>query len=159
MESIGQGYSRISRKSSNTGFTLIEVLLAAGILAFSLCVILATYVSCAVLVATSKNINIATSAAFGLVEEIRSDSFTRIIDDYNGLNFAVNDIPSSRGVVYIDDTNPELLEVTVSISWRQGNRIIGGDTDLDGIVDAGEHVDANGIFDSPVKLVTRIANR
>ena len=46
------------------------------------------------------------------------------------LNFIINDIPSSRGVVYVDDTDPELIEVTVSACWNQGNRIIGEDTDL-----------------------------
>jgi len=150
---------KVSRKTAHGGFTLIEVNLAMAILAFALCGLIAAYISCVVLVATSRNVNIATNAAFGLLEEIRSSSFTRIMDDYDGLHFIVNDIPSSSGVVYVDDSNPELLKVTISVCWRQGNRIIGGDTDLDGVLDLGERADADGIFDSPVQLVTRIANR
>lgn len=145
--------------SAKKGFTLSEVILAVAILAFALCAILTTYISCLTLVATSKNINSATNAALGLIEQIRADSFTQIIDDYVGLNFTVNDISSSRGVVYIDDTNPDLLEATVSVCWRQGSKIIGEDADLDGVLDAGEDANGNGIIDSPVELTTLIANR
>jgi len=53
---------RVSKKSAHRGFTLIEVILAIAILGFVLCGILAAYISCAVLVATSKNVNIATNA-------------------------------------------------------------------------------------------------
>ncbi len=147
------------KKRSGRGLAFVELLLAVAILAFALCSILVTYISCFLLIATSKNINIATNAALGLAEEIRDTPFTRIFDDYNGLNFIVNDIPASRGVVYVDDTNPELLEVTISISWRQGNRVIGGDTNLNGILDPGEATSGNNIIASPVQLVTQIANR
>jgi prepilin-type N-terminal cleavage/methylation domain-containing protein len=144
---------------TNKGFTLFEILLAMAILAFALCSILVTYVSCLTLIETSKNVNIATNACLGLLEEIRSDAFPRIIDDYNGVNFTVNEIPSSMGVVYVDDTNPELLQVTISVCWRQGKRVMGEDADLNGVLDAGEDENGNGIIDSPVELVTLIANR
>jgi len=146
-------------RKSKRGFTLLEILLAAAILASAVSAILATYYSCFVLIGTSKSINIGMNAAMGLMEEIHSSPFSRIIDDYNGINFVVNAIPQSRGVVYIDDANSELLEVTISVCWRQGTRVIGEDTDLDGILDAGEDKNGNGIIDSPVQLVTRIANR
>jgi len=141
------------------GFTFIEVLLASGILGFSICGILAAYGSCSVLIGISKNVNTATNAAMAMMEEIRASPFTDIADDYNGLNFVVNNIPSSMGTVFIDDTNPDFLEATVSVSWRQGNRIIGEDVNLNGVLDAGENVDGNGILNSPAEVVTRIANR
>jgi len=147
------------RKNRARGFTLVEVLISAAILAFTICAILATYISCFVLIATSKNINIATNAAFGLIEEMRATPFTQIIDDYNGLKFTLNDIPESMGIVYVDDANPELLEVTVSVCWQQGLRVIGEDANLNGILDYGEDVNNNNIIDSTVQLVTRIANR
>jgi len=147
------------KKSSIRGFTLLEVLLAAAILASAVSAILATYYTCFVLIGTSKNINITTNAAMGLMEEIRSSAFPQIVDNYNGLNFIVNDIPQSRGVVYVDDTNPELLQVTISVCWLQGNRVIGEDTNLNGQLDAGEVDNGNNIIDSPVQLVTIIANR
>ena len=150
---------KILKKLSRRSFTLVEVLLAAAILASAISAILMTYYSCFVLISTSKNINITTNATMGLAEEIRSSAFNRIVDDYDGLNFIVNDIPQSRGVVYVDDSNPELLQVTISVCWRQGNRVIGEDTNLNGQLDAGEVDNGNHIIDSPVQIVTIIANR
>ena len=145
--------------SSKKGFTLAEILLAIAILAFALCAILITYISCFALVATSKNVSIATSASQGLIEEIRATPFGQITDDYNGLNFIVNNIPPNRGVVYVDDTDPELLKVTVSVCWLQGNKIIGEDANLNGALDPGEDRNGNGIIDSTVELATLVVNR
>jgi hypothetical protein len=140
-------------------FTLAEVLLAIALLIVAVSTILVTYLACFVLIDTVKNVNIATSAAQGLIEEIRSTPFTQIVTDYNGLNFTLNDIPESMGVVYVNDANPELLEVTVSVCWKHRNRVIGEDTNLNGVLDAGEDANGNGIIDSPAQLTTRIANR
>lgn len=108
-----------------SGFSLVEVILATAILAFTLVGILGTYVTCLVLITTSRNVNAATNAAQGIIEEIRGTSFPQLVADYNGMTFTVNDIPSSVGVVYVDDTvNAELLDVTVNVSWQQGNKTI-----------------------------------
>ena len=76
-----------------------------------------------------------------------------------GTNFTVNNIPQNRGVVYVDDSNPELLKVTISVSWKQGNTVVGEDRNLDGSLNAGEDSNGNGILDSPVELTTLIVNR
>jgi len=141
------------------GFSLPEMLLAAVITSFALCGILLTYITCMDAVKSSKNVSIAAGAAQGLIEEIRSTPFPQIVARYNLLNFAVNDIPTSSGIVYVDDSNPEFLLVTVSVCWRQGNRIIGEDANLNGILDAGEDINGNGMIDSTVELVTQVANR
>lgn len=160
---------------SGAGFTLVEIILTVAILALAFCAILATYISCFVLTATSKNINIATSVTLGLIEEMRSVPFAQLRDseieinnqpfieigeDLSYCSFPVSVIPSSRGVAYINSANSELLNITISICWLQGNRVIGEDADLDGVLDAGEDKSPyNGIIDSPVELVTLIANR
>ncbi|MFA5092379.1 MAG: prepilin-type N-terminal cleavage/methylation domain-containing protein [Candidatus Omnitrophota bacterium] len=144
---------------SNKGFTLPEMLLAALIASFALCGVLLTYISCMNMVKTSKNVSIATSAAQGLIEEIRTTPFPQIVDDYNRLGFVVNGINNSRGIVYVDDTNPELLLVTVSVCWKQGIKTVGEDTNLNGLLDAGEDLNANNMIDSSVELVTQVANR
>jgi type II secretory pathway pseudopilin PulG len=150
---------RLKRKASEKGFTLAEMLLAVGIAAYALCGIVATYIACFSLISTSKNVSIATAAAQGLLEEIRTDFFPQIVDDYDLLIFAVNGIPSSRGVVYVDDTNPELLRITISICWRQNLRVIGEDKNLNGVLNTGEDANSNGIIDSPVEIVALVANR
>jgi len=144
---------------ASKGFSLVETVLAIAILAFAVCAILQTYATCFALSSISENTNIATNAAQGLLEEMRSSSYVQLYDDYHGLLFTVNDIPDSRGIVYVDDSNPELLKVTVAVCWRSGSRVIGEDRDLDGVLDAGEDANGNGMIDSVVELVTLIANR
>ena len=90
------------RLISQKGFTLVEMLLAAAILSFAVCGILALYANCFELVSISKNISIATNASQGLIEEIRNTPFPQIVDNYNNINFTVNTMPSNRGeVVFI----------------------------------------------------------
>ena len=149
--------------SSKNGFSIVEVLIATVVLALAICGILGAYTTCLVLVTTSKNVSAATNAAQGVIEEIRSTPFVDIINDFDGMIFTVNDIPSSRGVVYVTDTgalgSSELLGVTVSVCWQQGNKIIGEDANLNGVLDAGEDVNGNGMIDSTVQLKTQVVNR
>lgn len=134
--------------------------MAATILAYALCGLLAMYVNCFGLIAISRNVSIATTAAQGLIEEIRDAPFTNITDDYANLKFTVNNMPSNKGVVYVDEADPELLRVTISVCWREGPRVIGEDTNLNGVLDSGEDASPyNGIIDSVVELVTQVANR
>jgi hypothetical protein len=144
---------------SKKGFVLPEVMLACAIAAFAICGLLLMYVAGMDLIRVSKNASIATSAAQGLMEEIRNAPFPDIVTNYNGLKFTVNNIPSSKGVVYVDDTDPELLLVTISVCWLQGNRVIGEDLNLNGQLDAGEDTNGNLIIDSTVELITQVVNR
>lgn len=167
---------------SQNGFTIAEVLLAVAILAFALCGILATYLASFNLVSISKNTNIAASAAQGVIEQARATPFTTLADRlqpqirlngnfYNltnvatnrwALTFTVNNMPANMGVVYIDidnATNPKILTATVSVCWRQGNRVLGEDANLNGSLNSGEDANGNGIIDSPMELITQIANR
>jgi len=148
------------------GFALIEMLLATAIAAFAVCGILLMYVAGMDLIRTSKNASMATSAAEGLIERMRSTSFPKIAltpaqdpDGFKDMLFTVNGIPNSMGRVYVDDTDPEFLLVTISVCWRQGNRIIGEDLNLNGQLDAGEDTNGSGIIDSTVELVTQVANQ
>jgi prepilin-type N-terminal cleavage/methylation domain-containing protein len=166
------------KKLSQKGFSLPEVLLAAAILAFTLCGILATYVACFKLITISKNASIATATAQGLLEEIRATPFPQIttmqlsvggttyspsISSCNSnlsvWNFPYNMPLNSRVALYVDDTLPDRLQVTISVCWRQGTNVIGEDTNLNGVLNAGEDKNGNCIIDSTVELVTYIVNR
>jgi len=175
---LKKGFSR--RLRAQAGFTIAEVLLAVAILAFTLCGILATYLTCFNLAGISKNTNIATSAAQGIIEQLRATAFPQISP---AMQFSVNGITynstlvsgniyvwkfpvpisSMRAknmiVVYIDFTDPDLLKVTVSVCWQQGSKVIGEDLNLNGMVNAGEDINGNGLIDSPVELITQIASR
>ncbi|MCX5694564.1 MAG: hypothetical protein NT014_05540 [Candidatus Omnitrophica bacterium] len=142
------------------GFVLLEVLLATAIAAFAICGILLMYIVGMDLIRSSKNTSIATNAAQGLIEEIRFTSpLPDVVTKYKGLKFSVNGIPSSSGVVYVDDTNSDFLLVTISVCWRQGNKIIGEDKNLNGELDAGEDTNDNLMIDSPAELVTQVTSR
>ncbi len=53
-----------------------------------------------------------------------------------------------------------LLKIKVTCCWKEkGGRIIGEDKNLNGQLDIGEDINGNGELDSPVKLVTYIANK
>jgi hypothetical protein len=93
--------------------------------------ILLTYANCFVLIDSVKNINIATNAAQGVIEEIRNTPFKQLTDPAycdcfnslcNGCTFTVTGITGSLGTVTINETVPELLEVTISVSWQQKAR-------------------------------------
>jgi Tfp pilus assembly protein PilV len=147
------------RKNSIKGFALPEVLLATAIAAFAVCGILLMYIASMDLIRTSKNASMATSAAQGLIEEIRNTPFPDIVTNYNGLKFSVNNMPENSGIVYVDDTDPEFLLVTVSVCWRQGDKIVGEDLNLNGDLDAGEDTNSNLRIDSTVELITQVVNR
>ena len=163
---------------SKKGFVLPEVLLATAIAGFAVCGILLMYVEGMDLIRTSKNASIATSYAQGVLEKIRNTSFpaiTSMVFVVNGTSYApivvnanltrwnfplpVNNLPTNRCAVYVDDTDPEFLLVTISVCWRQGNRVVGEDANLNGGLDAGEDTNGNGIIDSTVELITQVANR
>jgi hypothetical protein len=143
-------------------FTLAEVLLATFVAAVTLCVIMVTYIRCLDVINTSQNINKATNAAQGLMATIRNTPFLNVYDEYDNTTFEVDNMPPNRGSVDVDDENPNpnLLQVTISVCWNQGGRIVGSDTNLDGQVSGGEADNgADGIVDSPVQIVTIMANR
>lgn len=53
-----------------------------------------------------------------------------------------------------------MYQADITVSWRQRNgRIVGADTDLDGVLDSGEDTDGNGILDSPVHITAILTNR
>ncbi len=137
------------RKTSQKGFTLAEALLATVVVAIALCGIMAAYVGCTGFLNTSKIVNIATNYAQGLMEQIRNTPFPQIpgfmyppkVPNLTALNIA------NSVVVSVNVTNPVLYQVTISVCWKQNNRIFGVE-------------DANGnCTNSPTQLVTLIADR
>ena len=86
--------------------------------------------------------------------EIDNASFTQILASYNNASFDIANI-NGKGIVYIDDSAPNILKITAVVSWKQGNgRIIGEDSNLNGQLDAGEDKNGNGSLDSLVQFVT-----
>ena len=138
--------------------TLIEIMIAATLMIGAFTGVLLTYIKCAELNELSKNASLALTAAKNQIESAKNTAFNQIFANFNGISFNPTNL-TGKGIGYVDNSNPDLLKVTISVSWRQANRrVIGEDKDLDGVLDAGEDVNGNGQLDSPVKIVSYIYN-
>jgi len=146
--------------TANKGFTLVEVLVTVGILAFVLSGLLAMYVNLFLLGDINRQTTLANNSAQARIEEIRNTNF----DNLPALNGTVFDITgfgagSAKGRVEVSNTSySDLRLVRVVVSFKQkGSMIIGEDTNLNGVLDGGEDVNANGRLDSSIEIVTLIS--
>jgi Tfp pilus assembly protein PilV len=161
-----KGFTPLEISSTNrktkflTGFTLLELMLAAGVLIVAISGLIAAFIGCYCLNETARNLTFATMGAQEKLEEIRNHNFYKIYQDYyNGSTFGVTGIAEAKGRVDVDNTNPDLLEITVTICWKQvGGRIIGEARDVGGNLVI-EDIDGDGKIESPVQLVTLMTKR
>jgi prepilin-type N-terminal cleavage/methylation domain-containing protein len=148
------------KRLATRAFSLMELMVAALILAIVLVGLLASYVACFNLNEMAQNSSLAINAAETKTEEIKNFSnFDQIKTTYHNVSFSLSSL-TGAGVSYVDDTNPDLLQVTVTVCWQQKNgRVIGEDLDLDGQLDTGEDINSNGVLDSPAQVVTYLARQ
>ena len=150
--------------SSKSGFTLVEVLVTAGVVVVVLTGLMQLFIYCRALADMAANTAFAVTEAQDKMEEIRNTSYDLITTNYvsggtPGNIFSLG-AHGAVGSIYIDSSNSDLLRVDVSVGWRNINgRVIGEDLDLDGDIDAGEDVNGNSKLDSPVMLSTSIARK
>ena len=159
MKKIKMKNIKLRKLRSKKGISLVEILIAAGILGVVLVGQIKLFIVCSGLATISGNMTMATAAAQSKLEEIRGHDYADIVADYSGATFDLTDIVG-KGVVYVDSSNPDLLEVEVVVSWQdKNNRIVGEDTDLDGVLDIGEDTNGNGRLDSIVAISSWLADR
>jgi hypothetical protein len=143
-----------SNHSSTRGLTLVELLIATLVMIPVCLAILYTFFQCMEYNDLARNSSIAVRACQQRMAQIENTSYGQIFAACNNVSFTATGI-NGRGVSYVDNSNPQYLKLTTSFSWRQkSGRVIGEDTDLDGVLDAGEDKNANGILDSTVLLTT-----
>ena len=146
------------------GFTMIEFMITMAILAFVLTGLLQLFNYCIALSEIGGNMTVAMTEIQGKLEEIRNHGFNSIVTDYSSTGtpgdvFSLSQL-SATGVIYIDNTNPELLEIEIVASWKgKGTHVFGEDADLDGALDAGEDENGNGKLDAPASIVSLITKR
>ncbi|MBI4355343.1 MAG: hypothetical protein HY597_02680 [Candidatus Omnitrophica bacterium] len=144
-----------SGSGSNTGLTLFELIIALAIFVVSIGSLVVAQDGCLALAEGARNTTIGLNLAREKAEEIRAVAFGNV-PAYDGQTFTLAAWGAPhRGVVRVVTTDPALLEIYISVSWRQrGNRVVGEDTNLNGVPDAGEDANGNGRLDSPASLVT-----
>ncbi len=152
------------KKLDNSGLTLVEMMIASFILVVAFVGVLLTFLKCMQLNEFNTNSNHAVVAAKNRMEQIKDTDFLLQVGTWNGTVFSAADLGeisgNSSGVSYVDNTLADLYEVTVSVCWRQKNgQIVGEDSDLDGVLDAGEDTNGNGMIDSPVQITTLIFDK
>lgn len=142
------------------GFSLIEIMFTAGILALVLCGLLLIYINLFLLGDISRQLTLATNATQAKMEEIRNTNFDSLAN-LNGTTFDIDgfSVGNAKGVIEVTDTAyTDLKRVRLVVSFRQkGERIIGEDKNFNGSLDIGEDTNANGRLDSPVEMVSLIA--
>jgi len=152
----------MQRKNSRNGFTLLELMIAVGVLIVALVGILGVFAHLISLNENSSKLTLAVAACQNKLEEMRNSSFTALYATYNGTSFNPSGFSSgeAKGAISINNSNPNLLQVYVSVSWRtRSNRVIGEDRNLNGALNAGEDSNANGRLNSPAEIATLIGQR
>ncbi len=162
---------KINQRINQKGFTIVEVMVSALILAFIVVGLAELYIYTSRLALVSGNMSQAISEAQSKMDEIRNKSFSSIATSYpSGTTFVVNQTLAGvtkkigEGVIYLDTTNADdyIIYICVSFKDKQG-RIIGEDNSsagsLNGVIDAGEDVNGNFKLDSPVTLISEVSNR
>ena len=139
------------------GFTLLELMIASGVLIVVLTGLLSAYISCLEMNETSKNSNMALGAAQEELENLRKVSFSTLNASYTF--YATGPLAnSSLGKVFIDKTNSSFYRIDIGVCWRQRNNRIIGECSGTGTLVFND-TNGNGILDSPVQLTTYLAQR
>lgn len=144
--------------------TLIEVVTAAGIVAFALCGLMLTFMNFSAFNSLSEYYVRAGNAMQSRLEEISALPFANL-SGLNNTNFTVAGFPSgdATGVIQVSSVGnfTDLRKVRLVVSFRtrhtlstNGTRVIGEDANLDGILNASEEAHAQG----KLEMVTMIAN-
>ena len=146
----------VTIKNNHKALTLPELMVSAVIFLIAVVAILYSYLKCLELADIGRNVNIATQAVRNEIEDIKNTSFANVFATYNNVTFVANGI-NGRGVVYVDNSNSNLLQIKVVFCWKQSNgRLFGEDANLNGALDAGEDKNANGQLDSYAQITTSI---
>lgn len=156
-------------KINNKGLSLMEVLIAIFILVAALGALATIYPG----IFRGVNLDAQSLKAWQIAQEeietLKNTSFDTLYSvSYNPQDaptvnaFSTGDV-SIKGFYYVqqmlDKDNNVLLDLVrleVVICFRTGNSVVGEDTNLNGVFDAGEDTDSNGKVSSGVRLTTLV---
>ncbi|HPB67929.1 MAG TPA: hypothetical protein PLT76_08240 [Candidatus Omnitrophota bacterium] len=146
--------SRRTKLNTPQGLTLPELLIATIILLPLFVGTIFSFIKCMELSEMARHSSMAVLACKNKMAEIENTTFAQVYGNFNNTTFTTPDL-NGTGVVYVNNSNPDVLEISASFSWRERTgRVFGEDQDLDGQIDAGEDVNGNGILDSIVQLAS-----
>ena len=157
----------------NKGFTLIEVMICAAILVGLLVGLISIYVYCFDLQETARNTSLALNETRARLEEIKNSNFAAIETNYNvpraplgATSVTIINLTSipTGGIIrieagFVTGSSNNLIDLRIVACWRQkGGRIV-GEAVFNGTNLVPTDLDGDTIIESPVELVTSIANK
>ena len=107
----------------------------------------------------------AAGQCVGISEDTNCNGVLDAGEDLNGNKQLDDPLPGGRLSLQIrpadtrNPANPDLLDLYISACWSARQRRISEDANCNGVLNAGEDRNGNGLLDSPVMLSTRIAVR
>lgn len=148
------------------GFTLIELMLVAGVFVFVITGLLLGYIGCLRLNDFNRNLTIAFNIAQLQIEELRNTLFYNITDESLD-NITLENLYGFDGSCYIDveratsnSTDIDVINIRLVMCWREMiGRIIGEDINLNGKFELTEDTNNNSRLDSPCVIETAIAKQ
>ena len=142
-------------RRQTVGFTLFELLIAMLIFVTAVATLVAAQDGCMTLAESARNMTSAVNGARLMTEQVRSTPFANVAALNNQTFTLPGWLVEHKGNVRVITTDPTLLSVYVSVTWRQKNgRVYGEDRNLNGVLDAGEDQNGNGRLDSPASFAT-----
>ena len=125
-----------TRKGAKGGFSLIEVVVALAVISIALLSMLTMMLNTTNLKEVGRQRTLAKQAAMAKLEELKAQDFDSIVPDYGTggpqNTFEVEGLtgidalnPVAQGVISIDNSNPDLLDLTIVVTWQGlGNQIL-----------------------------------
>ncbi len=147
----------LTRKGER-GFTLLEFVIASGILLISILGALLVYHNSLVLSQYSLGHTLALQSAQAKLEEMRESNYATLTLDYGaggvqGNTFTPTGL-TGMGVITFDTSNAAAVGVRIDVSWLERGRLFGEDADRDGVLDTGEDLDGDNLLTGAVQIVT-----
>ena len=158
----------------NCGFTLIEVMIAAVILAVAVLSMLGLFTRSLALAESMRHLTIAQFEVKQMMEHMCTPSYQGIRDVYTNNGFR-KETPfnivglTGKGTVYVNELAGGaygLRRIKVVVCYRSKGGIVGEDNGsgtggiaLDGIVNGLEDANRNGELDSPCQMETVVTNK
>ena len=129
-ERVRAHYSESTVRRRSAGLSLIEIMIALGIVSVALCGIISAVLHSQTMQDLNRQLDLARNAAMAKMDEVRARDFDTVVATYGGAanannRFGVTGLPplaavaaNQIGVVTLDTSNSSLIEVRVRVEWR-----------------------------------------
>jgi Tfp pilus assembly protein PilE len=153
---------------NSSGFTLIEVLITTLFLTVALLSTLGLFAYTLSSADSNRNNTSAQYEVEGKIEEICANDYATIKTTYTTAgalkvtSFNLINNLTGKGIIYAQELPGAangLMRIKVVVCYRQGARVIGEDTNLNGLIDSGEDANGNNELDSPCEIERVVVNK